>query len=160
MLELIRHRDRVAHAHERLRIRLVRRADVDEQVRDLGQLAFLLRLHEMRRDVADDALHRPLARVDDHALRLGDDGIHPAELAHPDEALVINEVHHEGNLIGMSREHQARPAALVEHGDTVAVSIGKRLVGELLHIIEPDALPACFVAGGAGGVDQLREEGQ
>src|ERR1017187_9736071 len=51
-------------------------------------------------------------------------------------------------------EHDARRTALVQHGDAIAVGVGKRFVGELFGVIEPDALAADFVAGGTRRVDE------
>ena len=108
----------------------------------------------MRRDVADDALDRAVARVDDDALRLGDGGIDAAEFAHVNEPLVIDEIDGHGNLVRVRRQHQARRTAFVQRRDAVAVGIGEGFVGELPDVIEPDALAAHFVAGRTGCIDE------
>ena len=62
-------------------------ADVNEQVVDLRRLGVLLVLHQVRRDVADDAFDRAVAGMNDHALRLGDGRVHAAHLAHVNDNL-------------------------------------------------------------------------
>jgi hypothetical protein len=53
------------------------------------------------------------------------------------------------------REHKPGRAAFVENGDAVAIGVGKGFVGEGFYVIEPDPLAAGFMAGRAGGVDQV-----
>ena len=147
-------RDGVADADECLGLFAAAHADVNEQVVDLGRLGVLVVLHQVRRDVADDALDRAVGGVDDDALGLGDGGIHAAHFADVNVALVVNVVDRHGDFVGVAGEHQARGAALVQHGHAIAVGVGESFVGKAFGVIEPDALAAGLVADRAGGVDQ------
>ena len=69
-------------------------------------------------------------------------------------ALVVDVVDRHGDFIGVAGQHQARRTAFVQHRHAVAVGVGKSFVGELLGVIEPDALAAGFMADRAGRVDE------
>ena len=58
----------------------------------------------------------------------------------------------------MAGEHDARTASLVERGDAIAIGVVGCFIGKLFYVIEPHTLATCFVAGGAGGVDEFLEK--
>jgi hypothetical protein len=157
-VKLVRQRDRVADAHQFLGVLSAAHADVHENLMNLRPLVIILLFAQMRRDIADDPFHRAIARMDDHALRLGDGHVHAAHFADVNEAVLVNEVHRHGDFVRMRGEHDARAAAFIQHGHAVAVGVGKGLVGKLAGIIQPDALAAGFVSDRAGRVDQRLEE--
>jgi iduronate 2-sulfatase len=100
---------------------------------------------QMRRDVADDALDRAAARVDDDALRLGDGGVNAAHFADVNVAALVNVIGHIAISSACAASMRRGNAALVEHGHAIAIGVGKSLVGELFGVIQPDALAAGFV---------------
>ena len=153
-VEFVGQRDRVADAHQLLGFFTAGDADVNEQVVNLGRLGVLLLLHQMRSHVADDAFDGAIAGVNDHALGLRDSGVHAAHFADVYEALAVDVIDGHGDLVRVAGEHEPRRTALVEYGDTVAVSVGERLVGELCGIIQPGPLAASLVSDGAGRVNQ------
>ncbi len=136
----------------------VMHADVDEEFFDLGNFAFALGLHEVRGDIADDAVDGAFFGVNDDALGFGDGGIHAAETAHVDESFLVDEIDRHGDFIRMAGEHDAWAAAFVEDGDAVTVGVAEGFVGVFFDVVEPDALAAEFVAGRAGGVEQLLQK--
>ncbi len=153
-IKFIRQRNWVADPDNFLRVFAAADADINENVVNLWRFRFAVRLHQMRRDITDDTFDRAVTRVDDDALRLGDGRVNAAHTPDIDEAVVINIIHRHRDFVRVRREHDARSAALVQHGDAVAVGIGKSFIGELAGVIQPDALTARFVAGGAGRVDE------
>ena len=96
----------------------------------------------MRRDAADDPLHRAFAGVKDDPLSPGDRRVGAAKPPHVHVAVVVDEIDRHADLVGVAGEHQPRAATLVEHGDTVAVCVGIGLVGVLADVIHPDAQAA------------------
>ena len=157
-VELVRQGDRVADAHEFLGFLATAHADVYENLVDLRRLHVAVLARQMRGDVADHAFDAAGARVNHDALRLGDGGVNAAHLADVDEAVVVNVVHGHRDFVRVCGEHDARRAALVQHGHAVAVGVGEGFAGEFFGVIEPDALAADFVAGGAGSVDEGLEK--
>ncbi len=66
---------------------------------------------------------------------------------HIEEAIVVNVLHHEGNLIAMSGQHKARRTLGVKDRDDVAVPIRTHLVGQRFGPGANDVLDLLFVAG-------------
>ena len=142
-LELVVERDRVADADKFLGGLARVHADVDEQLVNLRHLGRAgVGAHEVRRDAADDPLHRAFEGVDDDALSPGDRRVGAAKPPHVHVAVVIDEVDRHADLVGVACEHQPRTATLVEHGDTVAVGVGIGLVSVLANVVHPDAQAA------------------
>ena len=112
----------------------------------------------MRRDISDDAFDGPFAGVNHHALRPSDRGIDAAQLTDINEPFGVDEVDGHGDFVRVARQHQARGTALVQHGDGVAIGIAESFVGELFGVIEPHALSAKLVSGGAGSVQKPFQE--
>ncbi len=133
-------------------------ADIEEEVLDFGEAAVFGGFGEVRCDVADDPVYGAFAGMDDDALGFGDGWVYPAHPADVDESVVGNVVHGEGDFVGVGGEHDAGGSAFIEDGDTVAIGVGEGFIGVFFGVIEPDALAAGFVAGGAGGIDLCAEE--
>ena len=109
----------------------------------------------MRRRIANHAEHGTSCVVHGHALRFTHDGVHATHAFHPNKSVVVDVVDRKRDLIRVPRQHNARAAAGVERGDAVAVFVVGYFVGKFTDVIEPHPLPARFVAGGAGGVDEF-----
>jgi hypothetical protein len=147
-----RQSDGVADVNQLPRILLAGNADVNEQVVNLGRLGVLFLLHQVRSDVTHHAFDGAVAGMNHHPLGFGDGGVHAPHLSDMDEPLVCDVIDGHGNLVRVAREHEAGGTALVEHGHTVAESVGQGFLGEGVDVVEPDPLAADFMADGAGGV--------
>lgn len=135
-----------------------RGADVDGHVLDVQHLALLGGAEQVRWLAADDARHLALGREDAHP-RAGDDVVPPA--ADGDEAekpLACDRVHHEADLVGVGRQHDARRrggALLAE--DNAAHAVPDDL-GAILELVEENGAHLALVAGHAAGFCQPLEK--
>ena len=80
---------------------------------DLWGFGFAVDLGHVRGRVADDSFHRSLGGMDCDALGFADDGVDTAKALYVDVAVIVDVVDGKGDLVGVTSEHDARPAALV-----------------------------------------------
>ena len=135
-------------------------ADVDPQVRDLGDLVYVLFLHEVDRLLADHAAHGSLRPRDYDALPDQHLGVPPADPGEVEVAVVIHVCHLEPDLVDVAGEHEARRALGVHGGGRVTVDIGFDVIGERLHLLTPHAGGGGLEAGWPRGVEQALQEVQ
>ncbi len=84
-------------------------ADVDVQVAQLGHLLALLLLEQVDRLLADDAVHDAVARGDLDALADEDDRVPAADAAEPEEAVVVDVVDDQADLVDVADHGEQRP---------------------------------------------------
>ena len=111
-----RERDRVAAADERFRLLLVLRADIDPDVGELGHLVPLLRLQQVHRPPGDDAGHRSVLRPDGQVLAEQNLHVPAADRLDVEEAVVVDVLHHEADLVAVPGEHDARRSVRLSLG--------------------------------------------
>ena len=101
------HRD-VADAHPAARLVAVGGADVDVQLAQLGDLLALLLLEQVDRLLADDAGDGAVARGDLDALADEDHRVPAADAAEPEEALVVDVVDDQADLVDVADDREQR----------------------------------------------------
>src|SRR5690606_19451832 len=163
VVELLPQRDHVADADLGLDV-VGAEAEVDEEVRELRDLRALL----LRADVdglagrvhhADQLLtrqrgvHRDLAG--EEVAR-----VEAAELLQAEEALVVDELHEEADLVHVGGQHRARRAVLLGalHGVQVAHRVRLQLVDDALQLGLDDLADALLTAGYARGLGEPLQE--
>jgi hypothetical protein len=72
--------------------------------------------------------------------------------------MLINVLDHEGDLVAVAREHDARLAAWMKDGDYVAVAIGANLVRKWAGPGTDNILHRTFKTGRAGGEKEVFEK--
>ncbi len=129
------HHRRIAHPDAELGDLLAaRRAEVDEKLLDLDDaLAVLALLHVRRRDADHPEHHAPLARADRHTLGEQDTVVPPAERRKAHEALLVDVVDDQADLVQVGVEHQDPVGPAADHGHQRAERVLAHLVGRRLH---------------------------
>ena len=148
----------VADAHARARVVAVLGADVDVQALELGRLApVLLGLEQVDRLLADHAGHRPVARGDLDPLADEDHGVPAADAGEPEEAVVVDVVDDQPDLVDVADDRQGAAVAGAGHlGDGRADGVAGDL-GEGAGGLAEDGGGRLLVPRGAGGGEQLQE---
>src|SRR5262249_13674653 len=123
-------------------------------------LVALLRRQEMRRLARDDAVKGAVLRP--HRQLLAEKNLHvpAADRLHVEEAAIVDVLHHEGDLVAMPGEHDARPALRIERRDDIAVLVGADLVGQRLGPAADHVLDRPLEAGRARRFQEALEEGE
>ena len=102
---------------------------------------------------------RPALGPDGQVLAEQDLHVPAADRLDVEEAVVVDVLHHQGDLIAVPGQHDARPAAPgLTHGDDVAVPIGADLVGERPGPGADHVLDGVLEAGRAGRLQQVFEK--
>src|SRR5918993_891923 len=100
----------------RARVVAVLGADVDVQALELGRLApVLLGLEQVDRLLADDAGHRAVARGDLDPLADEDHGIPAADAGEPEEAVVVDVVDDQADLVDVADDRHRAAVAGAGH---------------------------------------------
>ena len=73
---------------------------------------------------ADHARQRPFRGMHHDALGQQHLRIHAADGVDPQEAVVVDEAHHQPDLVAVAFEHHRRAALRVDDGEGVAIGIG------------------------------------
>ncbi len=133
-------------------------ADVDEELVEFRHLRFFAPVLHVDGERADDAEHLAVAAVDVDALAPRQAGIVPAHAAEPDEAVVVDVLDLEGDLVGVALHHDFRRALGVEDRHGVAVGVGLDFVGVGLQVVEPDALAPRLLARRGGRIEEGGEK--
>ena len=110
--------------------------------------------HKVRCDATNNALYRPFTGVDSDTLRRGDRRICSAEPPHVYISIIVDKVDCHSDLIGMAGKRQSWASTLVQHGNTVAVSIGIRFISILVHIVHPNTQAFRFMTRWTWSIDQ------
>ncbi len=97
--------------HARARVVAVLGADVDVQVLELGRLLALLVLEQVDRLLADHAGDRALARGDLDPLADEDHRVPAADAAEPQEAVVVDVVDDQADLVDVADHRDERAVA-------------------------------------------------
>ncbi len=147
----------VADAHQLRGLRLVFRADVDPQVRDLRGLVPLVRLDQVDGLLAHGAGHGALAALDPDPLADQDLGVPAADRREVEKAVVVDVHDHHADLVEMAGEHHPRLARGVQRREAVArdVNLGR---GEGLGLVAPQPRRPELEAGRPRRVEQPLEE--
>jgi hypothetical protein len=108
--------DEIADRNALLGFLAARRADVDEEFVEFGHFRFLATILHVNRQRSDDAKHLAPTAVDVDALAACKSGVVPADAAEVDEAVVVDVLNLEGDLIGVALDHDAGRALGVKDG--------------------------------------------
>ena len=135
-----RERGEVADAHaERLRLLAARGADVDVELVDRDRLLRLVGRQDVGRLRAGDAVDRSLRAVDREILVDDHAGVVESDRGDADEALVLDVLDDEPELVHVRAEHHGGPA--------VAAAAGEVVVSERIGLV------LVVVSGELGGDD-------
>ena len=153
-------RDRVADAHaERLGLLAARRAEVEEHLVQRDRLGALLGGHDVRGLGADDAEHGALRAlhlqhlVGEHAVVVVADG------REPHEALVLDVLHEEAELVHVRAQHEHRRALRAAPREVViAERIARLLVRQRRKLCVHELGNLLLVAGDAARGVELEHE--
>lgn len=158
LLEADRVGDQVTHRDALFGGLAVLRADVDEHLVPVGHLAFLRAVLHVDRERANHAEHRSVAAMNVYALTASQRGVGTADGLEIEKAVVVNVLDLKADFVRMAHDHDFRMSAGIHNREGIAVSIGFHAIGELFHVVDPDALTGGFRTGRAGGFEQLREK--
>src|SRR6516225_12299443 len=147
-------------SHPRFGFFLVLGADIHPDVGELWHLVAFFAGKEMGSPAGNYSLQRTLAGP--HGQVLTQENLHvpAADWLDIQEAVVIDVLHHQADLIAMPGEHDARLAARIERGNHVAVPIGADFVGMCLGPVADDVLHRSFKTGGAWSFEEVFEKNQ
>jgi hypothetical protein len=148
----------VADPHERAGLVAVLRADVDVQVAQLRHLLALLVAQQVDRLLADHAGHDAVARGHLDALADQDHGIPAADTPEPQEAVVVDVVDDQPDLVDMADHGQQRPAGRALHARDGRADRVVRHVGERRGRLAVHRGGGLLVAGRARRGQQLAED--
>ena len=87
-------------------------------------------------------------------------GSHPPIGDGIDEAVVVDVLHDDADLVDVAVEHDRRRAARIDLGHAVARDVGRDTLGEGRRLFAPDARGGPFEARRSGRVEQALEERQ
>ena len=102
----------------------------------------------------DDAEDRPVGGPNGHPLADEDFGVPAADGLNVEEALVVDVLHDQPDLVAVAGQHYAQRGIGVLHHDHVAVQVGVDLVGKILDVIAHEPLQGAFIARGAGSFEK------
>ena len=116
--------DRVATGDARERGLAVGRADVDPLVADVGGLAAVGFGDQVRRPLADHAVDRAPAALDDDRAAGQQQLVDAAELVEVDKTVFVDPGDLQADLVGVGGDHERGGAARIDGGDDVAQHVG------------------------------------
>ena len=155
----------IAHVQSLLGLVLRPTTDVDEEFVELAGLAVARSILEMDRGGSDHALYLVFDTLDAgfESNSLPDDGarIDPADLPAVHESLVVDVVHHEADLVGMSAQGDRGRiwCRRTEPSEAVPVGVVPDVVRGRPNPVQPDLLAGGFRSGGGWGVEQSTQKG-
>src|SRR5262249_28100556 len=150
--------DRIADGNDRLGLFAIFNADVHPYLRELWDFQSLFRRKQVRGPPGDDAVERSLLRPHGQILAEQDLHVPAADRLDVKEALVVDVLGNEADLIAMAGEHDAQLPLRIADGDDISMPIGRDFIGEFPRPGPDDILNRTLVTGRTGSMKQVFKE--
>ena len=148
----------VADAHQAARVLAVLRADVDVEVAQLRDLLALLVAQQVDRLLAHHAGDHAAARGDLHALADEDHRVPAADAGEPQEAVVVDVVDDQADLVDVADDGEQRPVGGALHARDGRADGVVGDLGEGGGRLAEHGGGALLVARGAGSGEELAQD--